>query len=216
MSGTKHVVIEIARPGTPTTRYRCAPGAAPIRVAEAPELVLVGEPGAPLPNPHAPEQLATAGRSWRIGGPGAAPLRFPPLDTLDASWARDLELLPGVDLAWSSLVEGTPFGDVGVSYWVHDGRVTKVEDRFRDDLDVWFRFDVWKVIATRAEETSVAETIGDGGDFSGDLDAALLLAGLQESAPWREARRISPNQVAALRCFERCWVGGHLATLAGR
>lgn len=180
------------------------------------DLTLSAPSHTPLPLPlttgPADDRAQQLGERWHVAAPNAPATLFPPFESFDGAWAAALDPLPGVEVSWSSLVCGTPFGDVGISYWVEDGMVTRIESGFRDDLDVWFRYDTWRWIASRTCTTPVAETLA-GGDFSGDLDMALLVAGLQESDSWRQARLLSVEQAQALRLFADLAAKGALAAI---
>ena len=137
-------------------------------------------------------------KRWKVGCAFEASDLIPPLDHLDSRWADDLPALPGVHLDWSTRFTDTPFGDLVVTYRVRDGRVTAVEPTWCDDADVWFVLKWSSSVGARSGRLTIPETLADGGDCSGDLDALLLLAGLQETPAWQGAREISTTRERAL------------------
>lgn len=140
-------------------------------------------------------------RMWLVSGPGCEPCLVPPLDQLSTDWAIGLPPLPGVDVCWTTLFLDTPFGDLPMTFHVEDGQLRRVEPIWDDGAEVWFKFNIRRSLGARSGQFTIPETLDDGGGCSGDIDALMLVAGLQETDEWVAARWIGVERFGVLSAF---------------
>lgn len=155
----------------------------------------------PLSYPH--QDPWDSAQAWVVGNREVAPRLVPPLDLCDLRWAADLPEVPRATVHWATTVTGTPFGDLSITYRVVDGRPLEVGPGVANDVDAWFRVPARRFVAARSGRISVPEMISEGGDLGGDFDAVLVIAGLLETPPWVEARRLDEQTAGVLDLFFR-------------
>ena len=141
--------------------------------------------------------------------------RLPGFDALDADWSL-VPMLPGVDLTYASTEVGHLLGDLTIRYDIVDGRPAAVEVGGRDlrrDVDVWFEYPAIRRFERLAGLRDVVALLAPPADLGGDLDAAMLLAGLAGEdwvAAYGLARADLDDALAVHRAFDgtslQAWV----------
>jgi hypothetical protein len=127
-------------------------------------------------------------RAWRWQDGTGATRPLPPLDALDADWSV-LPLLPGVDVTFAVTETGHFAGEVTMRYRCVDGRPASVEvggRDLRDGTGAWFEFPAPWALEWRAGLRSTPELLAPPATLGGELDVAMLVAGLVGDE-WRAA-----------------------------
>lgn len=117
---------------------------------------------------------------WRWLTSSGEERRLPPFDILDADWSS-VPALPGVDVRYAYTITGHPVAEVTIAVEVHHGRPQAVRSggrELRNGMDVWFEFSAIREIENRLGRISVVEQLAPPACLDGDLDAAMLVAGL--------------------------------------
>lgn len=161
------------------------PGRAP-----EPTIRLLGPPGSGLevPSPESADD-------WRMEVPGVdGHCRIPPLDVREVDWS-DAPRLPDVDLLWRHVHRSWPFGVLHVLDVVRDGIPVCSRIDETTPCDVMFVFAHERSIRFRTGTLGAAEVVAPPSEIAGELDAALLVAGLIESKAYLERWRM-PESIA--------------------
>jgi hypothetical protein len=130
------------------------------------------------------ESGADGPASWRWRTRDGGARRLPGCDALDADWSV-VPALPGVGLRFCSTDLGHPLGELTVAYELVDGRPASVAiggRELRSDVDVWFEYPAVRRLEQWAGLRSAVEMLAPPADLGGDLDAAMLVAGLVDDA----------------------------------
>jgi hypothetical protein len=154
--------------------------------------------------------------SWRWRTRDGRTRRLPGYDALDAEWAQ-VPALPGVDVRYCVTEVGHLLGDLTVRFEVVGGRPAAVEvggRRLRHGVDVWFEFPAIRRLERWVGVRSVVGLLAPPADLGGELDAAMLLAGLVDDG-WAAAYGLHPDDLADALAVYRALEGASLPGCSG-
>lgn len=137
---------------------------------------------------------------------------LPPYDATTTDFSS-LPSLRGVDVRWRTTFERGLWGDVSVDYYVTDGRPVSVVVGSTDPVDVWFSYPFERHLLLRLGRMSSPQTLSPPARLEGDLDAAMLVAGLVDPK-WLACFALGSQPLADLLRLTRLLAGRSLREIS--
>lgn len=132
---------------------------------------------------------------WRMRVRDGSLTHLPPFRVLDADWTR-MEELPGVSVRFAFTYLDNPLGLISCQFDVVDGRPASVRfgppESIEPSSEVWFRVPIERTMRQFLGEIGPLELMAPPSERGGDLDAAMVVAGLL-GPEWRAAQAMEPE-----------------------